>query len=249
MLQVNEYSTVRLLSVVVAMAIAAATAAGQSPPPGPTPAQPQPTDPDQQQLRQSRSALWDNMFGGPGHMSAAAIESVDPRTPPPVTSVQKMTVGELPANYANTILVGRITAVQAYQSNDHRAIYTESTVQAEQVIDQQGSAATAGGTIAIDQPGGSITLSGGRVISHSTSGMGNALANGGRYAFFLVYVPKAQCYELTNAWGLNNGVAVALSPDDLARARNNASQYNGMPEAAFIGALKTLKASYKGNQQ
>jgi hypothetical protein len=145
--------------------------------------------------------------------------------------------------------VGRIIAVQAYQSNDHTAIYTESTVQVEQVIDQQGSAATTGGTIAIDQPGGSLTLPSGRVISHSTTGMGNALANGGRYAFFLVYVPKAQCYKLTKAWGLNNGVAVALSQDDVARARNKTSQYNGMPEAPFIGALKSLKASYKGNQQ
>jgi hypothetical protein len=69
-------------------------------------------------------------------------------------------VGELPAAFSDTIVVGRLKAAQAYQSNDRTAIYTESTIEVEQVASQQGTHAVVGGNIVLDQVGGSIELPG-----------------------------------------------------------------------------------------
>jgi hypothetical protein len=154
----------------------------------------------------------------------------------------------LPATFADTIVVGKIKTAQAYLSNDHTAIYTESTIEVEQVPSQQSSHAVVGATILLEQVGGSLMLPNGRVLNHLSHGLGEPFQVGGRYAFFLTYVPTAQCYRLVKAWWLNAGVAQAVSTEDLGLAHNGASQYNGVPESTFIGILKTLQASYKGGK-
>ena len=115
------------------------------------------------------------------------------------------------------------------------------------MLSQQGDHAAAGGSLVFEQVGGSIALPNGRTITHVSQGLGQPLQQGERYALFLTYVPAAQCYKLAKGWWLNAGKATAISSDDLARARNGTSQFNGMAETAFISILKTLQASYKGN--
>jgi hypothetical protein len=221
----------------------------QLPPMNPTPSQPAPIDVAEQQLRQSRGARFDDLFGGNGTSAAAKpLEINDPRKPPPVTTYHIQMIGELPAAFSDTILVGRLKAAQAYQSNDHTAIYTESTIGVEQIFSQQGSHAVVEGEIALDQTGGSIELPGGRVIRHMSDGLGEHFQVGERYAFFLTYVPSGQCYELVKAWWLNAGKVQAVSSEDLGLAANRISQYQGLPESAFLGILKSLKASYKGGK-
>jgi hypothetical protein len=221
----------------------------QAPSMNPTPSQPAPTDLAQQQLRQSRGALFDNLFGGNGTSAAAKpLEATDPRTPPPFTTHNIRMVGELPAALSDTILVGRIKAAQAYQSNDHTAIYTETTIAVEQVTSQQGTHAVVGGNIVLEQVGGSLTLPGGRVLTHLSEGLGKNLQVGERYAFFLTYLPSGQCYQLVKAWWLNAGKVQAVSAEDLALVANGISQYQGLSESALIRVLKTLQASYKGGK-
>jgi hypothetical protein len=221
----------------------------QSPSMKPTPSQPRPTDTFQQQLRRSRGALFDDTFGGNGTSAAAKpLEANDPRAPAPVTISHVRPVGELPSAFSDAIIVGRLKAIQAYQSNDHTAIYTENTIEVEQIPSQQGKHAVVGGTIVVVQVGGSIELSDGRVISHRSEALGQPFQQGERYAFFLTYVPSADCYRLTKAWWLNAGKAQAISNEDLALVANRASQYQGIPESTFIGILNALQASYTGGK-
>jgi hypothetical protein len=86
-------------------------------------------------------------------------------------------------------------------------------------------------------------MPGGRILGHVSSGLGVPLQKGQNYVLFLTFVPNAQCYKLTKGWLLQNGKANAMSSDDLARVRNGTSQYDGMAEDQFIGALKLLRAS------
>ena len=237
---------VRHVSVIYwTLALVGSTLSAQSPSMKPTPAQPEPTDTAQQQLRQFRGAMFDGRFGGAG---AQRLEDTDPRMPPRGTSHQIRLIGELPAAFADCIIVGRLKAAQAYLSNDHTAIYTESTVDVEQVLSQQGNHAVVGSTIAFVQIGGSLELPGGRVLNHSSYGLGKPLQVGERYAFFLTYVPSAQCYQLTKAWWLNAGTVEAVSSEDLGLAQNGSSRISGLPESTFLGILKTLQASYKGRK-
>jgi hypothetical protein len=180
--------------------------------------------------------------------ASTPLEATDTRTPPLITSQHIRMVGELPAAFSDTILVGRLKAAQAYLSNDHTAIYTESTIGVEQIFSQQAAHAVVGEDIALDQVGGSIELPGGRVIKHLSVGLGEHLQVGERYAFFLAYVPSGQCYQLTKAWWLNAGKVQAVSAEDIGLAANGRSQYQGLPESTFLGFLTSLKASYKGGQ-
>lgn len=223
--------------------LAALTASAQSPSMAPTPLQPAPQDSAQLQLRQARGALFDNLFGVTGDQVAPPIEARD--APPVMTSHQLGDMGELPGAFADTILIGLVVNSQAFQSNNHTAIYTEATVAVQQVFSQQGAYAVAGGSIVFVQIGGSITLPGGRVLTHISMGLGNQFQQGERYAFFLTYVSKAQCYKLTKAWLLQGGEVVAVAADDLARVHNGTSQVNGIPETTLITILKSLQASYK----
>ena len=228
-----------VLLLCIASSLSMAT--GQSPPITSTPLQPTPVDAAQQAIRQARSELFDNLFAGTG----VPMESRSPHAPGPGGWVRKRDEQELPASLSTAIVVGTISGVLAYQSNDHRAIYTETTIELEQVLSDEDGVASARRTAAIVQVGGSIVLPDGRVLSHSVQGRGAPLQNGGRYAFFLSYVKQAQCYKLTKAWGLLDGKASAVSPGDLSRARKGTSLYNGMSEAEFLRALQNLPASYK----
>jgi hypothetical protein len=105
-----------------------------------------------------------------------------------------------------------------------------------------------GVNVVLEQVGGSIELPGGRVVKHLSEGLGAQFQVGQRYAFFLTYVPSGQCYQLVKAWWLNAGKVQAVSTEDLARVANGASQYQGIPENAFLGILKSLQASYKGGK-
>lgn len=157
-------------------------------------------------------------------------------------------VGELPAAFSDTIVVGRLKAAQAFQSNDHTAVYTESTIEVEQVSSQQGTHAVVGANIVLEQIGGTIELPGERVVKHLSKGLGAQFQLGERYAFFLTYVPSGQCYQIVKAWWLNAGKVQAVSTEDLALVANGTSQYQGMPESVFLGILNGLQASYKGGK-
>jgi hypothetical protein len=237
----------RFIAVCCLQAVAIGVLTAQSPPMTPTPAQPQPSDPVQQTLRTIRNSLWDNMAGVSGHVSPPRLDALDPSVPPPVTAIHLRTVDELPGAYSDTILTGEITNSQAFLSNDGHSLYTETTVRVNQIFNQQSPDAIEGGTIVLEQPGGRLVMPNGRVLSHLVTGLGDYLQVGGRYAFFLVYVPKAQCYKLTKAWWLNNGVVRALSQDDLARVRIGSSQYDGKSESALMSALSGIKATYRDN--
>ena len=100
----------------------------------------------------------------------------------------------------------------------------------------------------LEQAGGTIELPGGRVVKHLSEGLGEHFQAGERYAFFLIYVPSGQCYQLVKAWWLNAGRTQAVSSEDLARAANGVSQYQGLPESTFLRILNSLRASYKGGK-
>ncbi len=194
-------------------------------------------------IRAARASYFDKFTSPDG----VALENRDPRaraatifhSPPPKS--------ELPQNPADTIIVGKISGIQAYLSNNRGAIYTESTIAIEEVISSQRSLAPAS-SLLIVQDGGSIQLASGAVLEQPVQGSGNELRNTGEYLFFLRYISSLQAYGCTKAWALVNGAAVAVSADDLARVANHVSRYQGMPAAAFLAVARKLVASLPPGQ-
>jgi hypothetical protein len=192
-------------------------------------------------MRAVRGTYFDRLGAGDGR-----LEDQDPNAPTAAIMGTPPPMGEFPGDRADVILVGSITGVQAFQSNNHAIIYTESTIRIEQVIDQttQAGQVKPGGTITLTDLGGALQLPNSRVIKTVVRGGGNELQPHGRYVFFLRYMKPLDAYGCTKAWQLTGGKAAAVASDDLARVAAGRSTYHGMDEASFIGALMRVKASY-----
>jgi hypothetical protein len=187
-----------------------------------------------QQIRQARGA----MFNNPGQ---PRLEDMPPGAPPFLQVINlRKDIPELPTKGIDAILVGQLIAAQPYQSNDHSAIYVESTSLVEQVFNQRSGSAKPGDKITLVQNGGSMLLASGRAISQVTAGSGNPLQVNGRYLFFLIYSSGGECYRVGKAWWLTGGKAVALSTDDLIRVQAGTSQYNNATESVILAAAKFL---------
>jgi hypothetical protein len=152
----------------------------QSPPMVPTPLQTTPADASQQTIRQARSAIFDNRFAGGG----PPMESQSALAPGPVTSIPSRDAQELPASSSTEILPGTISGILACESNNHRAIYTETTLQIEQVLSDENNIAVAGGSAAVVQAGGSIMLPNGTSDQPRCSWSGSSISKRWTLRFF-----------------------------------------------------------------
>jgi hypothetical protein len=159
--------------------------------------------------------------------------------PPAIVFHNPAPKGELPQNLADTIIIGKIAGVQAYLSKNRGAIYTESTIAIEEVISSKRDLASVS-SIVLLQDGGAIRLSNGSVFTQTVHGPGSELQQGGEYLFFLHYLKSLTGYGCSKAWSLTGG---AVSSDDLARAANHTSTYQGMSVSEFLPLARALKAS------
>ncbi len=231
-------TTISLLLACVAAAV------GQGPPMTPTQELPPAKDTAPLEVRSARAAYFDQM-AIPG---GVALDAQDPKTPPPPAVFRTPPpMEELPQDLADAIVVGKIVGVQAFLSNSRGAIYTESTVRIEEAINSRQTVSLSS-TLVIVQEGGTIITSAGKTLTQEVRGGGKQLEKGGEYLFFLRSLPALHSYGCRKAWQLANGVATAVSSDDLGRAANHASIYQGMPVEKFLAIARTLKASRRDDR-
>jgi hypothetical protein len=214
-------------------------ALAQGPPMIPTAELPQAKDPATQSIRAARAAYFNHMAQPDG----VALDARDPKVPAP-PPVQRLPppMEELPATLADAIVVGKIVGVQSFFSQNRGAIYTESTIQIEEVISARQTISK-GGTLVIVQEGGAIQAAPGSIYTQEVKGGGDALQDNEEYLFFLRNLPALQAYGCRKAWLLADGVVSAVSADDLSRAASKTSTYQGMSVPAFLSVARALKAT------
>src|SRR5262245_37222269 len=88
-----------------------------------------PTNAAEQKIRGARDAYFDD-FGSGDHVK---LEDQDPSAPVPIIVHHPGPKDELPADLSDIIVHGTIINSQAFQSGNHEAIYTETTVSIERV--------------------------------------------------------------------------------------------------------------------
>jgi hypothetical protein len=210
----------------------------QAPPMMPTRELQAPSDQAPQDVRSARAAYFDRIASPPG----LSFEARDPRMPPAIVFHNPAPKGELPQNLADTIIIGKIAGVQAYLSKNRGAIYTESTIAIEEVISSKQDLASVS-SIVLLQDGGAIGLTNGSVFTQTVHGLRSELQQGGEYLFFLRSLKSLTGYGCSKAWSLTGGTVAAVSSDDLARAANHTSTYQGMSVSEFLPLVRALKAS------
>ena len=119
----------------------------------------------------------------------------------------------LPTGSHDVIVLGTLINTQPYLSANRTAIYTEYQIEIEKVFKTpQGDLSLEQGRFVIDRPGGTLRMSGGRIITSTESGTGMArpLDVGRRYVLFCRFIHDHRDFILGFAFELRDGKAYAL---------------------------------------
>jgi hypothetical protein len=158
--------------------------------------------------------------------------------------------GELvPASESAVVVTGTVVRVQPYLSGDRSRIYTEITVQVEDVLKRdRNGLPSAPKTVVIDRLGGALKLGSGRVVRDDIQidNLGKTLP-GKRYMFFADRVNKGSDISLIKSYELRDGKVFTND----SRPSRLISTLPGVPqawadEAAFLKAVRRVTASTVG---
>src|ERR1022692_1136610 len=222
----------------------------------PVDAAPEPTDPVERALRATRNRLQNSRNSLPS--SAGGSQRSDlpsarrsrfdtqPSGPPSGVFVDRVFRPntrpedfQLPVSESNTILLGSLSKVQPYLSEDGSSLYTEYTVSVEDVFKDSASLfPKKDSVIALFRMGGSLRLPSGAVVRTDVHGLGDPPVAGHRYVCFLHYDARGYWFRIDKLWELRNGAAAPMDPFDQALVQEGSSQFTGMDEAAFLNAVR-----------
>ena len=146
---------------------------------------------------------------------------------------------QLPVSESDTILLGSVSKVQPYLSEDGTNLYTEYTVSVEDVFKDSASLfPKKDSVIALFRMGGSLRLPSGAVVRTDVHGLGDPPVTGHRYVCFLRYDALGYWFRIDKLWELRNGVAAPMDPFDQGLAQAGRSRFTGMDEATFLSAVR-----------
>ena len=121
-----------------------------------------------------------------------------------------------PVNQSAVVIVGKIEEAQPYLSENQTSIYTEFTIQIQEVLKSDFSLSS-GQTIVADREGGALRLSTGRVVRFVVGSQGPMPDKGGRYVFFLERTHQGNDLNILAAYELVNGKVAPLLVGHLYR--------------------------------
>jgi hypothetical protein len=149
----------------------------------------------------------------------------------------------LPVKQSAAVIVGEITDAKAQLSDDRTKIYSEFTVQIEQVLkNDEKTPLEKGNSILVERLGGRVRLPSGKIVVSSTSHQ-DLPRVGNRYLLFLTHEgPDAGYYEdlhILTGYEFRNGL---VTPLDKVRAKHPINSYRGTTETSLLNDLaSTLK--------
>jgi hypothetical protein len=213
-------------------------------------AAPEPTDPVERALRATRNRLLnsptlfprfaaDNISASPP--TAPRIgQSAAPVGPPRTMVVDRFApLPEFPVESADTIIIGFVSKVQPYLTEDGTRVYTEFSVLPLEIFKNAKELLLAtGSVITLYQMGGAVRLTSGSVVHLDVRGLPAPAAENHRYVFFLRYAPQGRWYGIVKSWEIRDGTAVPIDPADEALAKKGRSQFAGLDERSFLIAVR-----------
>jgi hypothetical protein len=182
----------------------------------------EPTDPAKKAARKEKQKRYDGPItvARKPHPSDAEVSSIyeGPQLP------------ALPTSKSNVILLGTVRSGEAHLSDNKKNIYSEFTVQFDEVLKADVSLRT-DNIITVDREGGIVVYPNGQQILYRNS-QENMPSVGKRYVFFLQYVN--QDFRILTAYELDNDKVVPL--DDLDHFR----KFAGQDATTFLNDIRTI---------
>ena len=169
-----------------------------------------------------------------------SIWNVDPRDSSDNTVLVDFVDPNLPAlpiAESSTVLLGTITAAKAYLSNDLTGIYSEFSLQIEEVFkDSVQSSLAAGCTVEVTREGGRVRFPSGHVHLYKISQLEMPRV-GAKYLFFLTDGNADQGFQILTAYELRAGKIIPL--DKLRQPQT----YQNTNQTIFLSELRIKVAN------
>lgn len=142
----------------------------------------------------------------------------------------------LPVAESDFIVLGTVARVQPYLSEDESSIYTEFTVNIEEVLKNDNQQSLyAGNSVVVDRQGGSLRMPDGRVVRYEVSGIGRTPRAGRRYVLFLKRINEGEDLSIIVSYELRGNRVFSL---------RGHTPYEGDSEEAFMNELRAAIARF-----
>jgi len=191
----------------------------------------QPLTAQERQLRQARSDSFNHKLG-----FAPRLEDVAHAGGGVGAATDHGFVPPLPVD-APAIVVAKVLSAQSHLSSDHTSIYTELKVQLEKVLKDTGAGLSAGGSLDVLEPGGTVILNG-QTLRYPVSTSTAVVDIGKRYVLFLHNKPaNLNAFGIATAWMLNGSHPQPTRAYRL-NDQENVGRYTSMTEPEFLSYVQ-----------
>lgn len=154
----------------------------------------------------------------------------------------------IPVAQSDVVLIGEITAAQAYLSDDKTGIYSEFTVRAGEVLKNDGNASLyPGSIITAERFGGAVRFPSGAIQRYTTRNQRMPLV-GRQYVLFLKRIDQEQDFSLITGYELRGQRIVPLDGANISKGEKLPfDDYKGADVAAFLNILRDAIAQAMQN--
>ncbi|HEV7644412.1 MAG TPA: hypothetical protein VGO50_10755 [Pyrinomonadaceae bacterium] len=147
-----------------------------------------------------------------------------------------------PVSQSGAILIGTVTDSQAFLSTDKSYVYSEFTVQVEDVLKNFSSAALAPNvTTTVERAGGIVRFASGKTLQLGNSGEGLPVKQS-RYLLFLKWSESGKDFLTLTGYKLDGKITPLdrLGKDTDINIFKNYRAYENNDETSFLKTVKTV---------
>ena len=142
-----------------------------------------------------------------------------------------LTVPAIPVKESELIVIGKVLAAAAHLSNNKKTVYSEFTVQIDEILRDTTGNIKKEGSVTVDREGGFVEYKNGLRRFHAIGALSMPQV-GGKYILFLRNRDKGPNYEIINGYELkDDGVRVLThSPETIS--------YFGMDQTVLLSRVR-----------
>lgn len=183
-------------------------------------------DPEERALRQAKNRRYNRVDQStpltelPEDVGGVGVHGGPP--PPP-----------LPVKESDFVVIGTVIKAQPYFSETRTSIYSEFSINIEEVLKNDVHPLDVGAVIIADREGGALRLSSGRIVRFNVGTLGRLPRIGRRYVFFLKRIHEGQDITILTAYKLHKGRVFPLTMG---------APYEDFDEQTFLNEVRTTIA-------
>lgn len=144
----------------------------------------------------------------------------------------------LPVSQSDVVVLGEVVGRQAHLSEDGTGVYSEFSIDVEEVFKDSTGSISKGSTLSANRIGGGVRFASGKVQKYTIRRQG--MPDKGRYVLFLRRTDTDDLLIVTG-YDLSGGKVIPLDGEDIKDPRSSLpfAQYRDADESRFIQDLRT----------